>query len=135
MLFEFHDNLVLEYRGRWFLWEPAWESFRPIDSVQWDGTSFQFNDTAYCSDPTSELYGYGTPQMKELCDLLYDKHDLKPAKVDTLPTKDLEWFYDRRIAMTPCVPRNKASWKRLVQNKPRTCRKMPRGKKFTRRAL
>lgn len=135
MLFEFRDSLLLEYKGWWFLWESAWESFRPIDGVRWDGSRFQVDDNAYCSDPSDEFYGYGTAQMKELCELLNDNRERIPNSVETLPMKDLEWFYDRRVSMTTCAPRDKISWKRLVHNKPRTCRKMPRGKKFTRRAL
>ena len=135
MLFEFRDTLILEYKGWWFIWESAWESFRPIDGVRWDGSRFEVDDKAYCSDPTEELYGYGTDQMKELCALLNDKHEARPHRVDMLPTKDFEWLYDRRVAMTVCAPRDKVSWKRMVQNRPRTCRKMPRGKKFTRRSL
>jgi hypothetical protein len=134
-LYEFRDNLLLEYRGWWFLWEPAWESFRPVDNIQWDGVKFQVDDHLYCSDPTNELYGYGTQQMKDLCELLKDNHDKTPLKVSTLPLKELDWFRDRRVALTECAPRDLVSWKRMTQNKPRTCRKIPRGKKFTRRSL
>jgi len=132
-LFEFRDNVFLEHKGWWFLWEPAWESFRPVDGVQWDGSTFSINDQAYCSDPTDPLYGYGSAQMKQLCDLLKDKRDAEPVPTAVLPIGNLEWFRDRRVALTPCAPRDPKSWKRMVQKKPRTCRKAPRGNKFTKR--
>ena len=132
MLYEFRDTVFLHYRSWWFLWEPAWEGFRPIEGISWDGTAFRIHDEKFCSDPTDEQYGYGCAQMKELCDLLADKHDETPVKVSTLPIGS-EWFRDRVVALTPCARRDVKSWKRMVLNKPRTCRNAPRGKKRTRR--
>ena len=135
MLYEFRDNTFLEHKGWWFLWEPSWEGFRPIDSVRWDGARFAIDDQSYCSDPTDELYGYGSKQMRELCELLKNKHNDNPTIVDALTIGPLEWFRDRRVPINPCAPRTILSWKRMTQNKPRTCRKAPRGNKFTRRIL
>jgi hypothetical protein len=33
MLYDFNDRLVLDHRGLWFLWETAWDAFRPITTV------------------------------------------------------------------------------------------------------
>lgn len=132
MLYEFHDKTFLEYRNYWFVWESAWESFRPIQAVSWDGQTFQIQDDLYCSDPTSELYGYGIRQMVQLCELLKDKYNETPIKVSSLPIGS-EWFRDRYVSLTPCASRDIQSWKRMVQNKGRTCRRQPRGKKLTRR--
>lgn len=130
MLYEFRDKQFLQYKKWWFVWEPAWEGFRPIDGIQWDGTSFVLQESAYCSDPMSPFYGYGSPQMRQLCGLL--PKESTPCVVSTLPIGN-EWLFDRFVALTPCAPRDKSSWKRMVQNKGRTCRKAPRGKKCTRR--
>lgn len=132
MLYEFQDKLFLEHKRFWFVWEPAWEQFRPIENVVWNGTSFDIQDKTYCADPTHTLYGYGSPQMRELCELLQDKAKDVPFKVTTLPIGQ-EWFRDRFVAFSPCAPRDVRSWKRMVQHKPRTCRKCPRGKRLTRR--
>jgi hypothetical protein len=132
MLYEFRDKVFLEYKQYWFVWEPAWESFRPIRGVAWDGKAFQVEDSVFCADPTSELYGYGSSQMNQLCELLKDKFNGTPVKVSTLPIGN-EWFRDRFVTLSPCAPRDIHAWKRMVQNKPRTCRKAPRGKKLTRR--
>lgn len=131
MLYEFRDKLFFEYKQWWFVWEPAWEGFRPIESVRWDGTSFQIQDDMFCSDPTDPLYGYGSTQMRELCSLLNDRKR-EAVKVSTLPI-GTEWFRDRFVEFTPCASRDAQSWKRMVQNHGRTCRKAPRGKKLTRR--
>lgn len=132
-LFEFRDNTFLDYKGYWFVWEPAWDAFRPIQNVVWDGSTFRIVDNQFCSDPTDPLYGYGSESMMKLCELLRDRHSLSATPVDSLPIGQREWFRDRFVAMDTCAPRTAASWKKLVQGKGRTCRKAPRGKKFTRR--
>ena len=131
MLYEFRDKTFLEYKQWWFVWEPAWEGFRPIQGVKWDGQTFQMDDAYFCSDPTDPLYGYGSSQMREFCELLNERNK-DPVKVSALPI-GTEWFRDRFVDFTPCAPRDVQSWKRMVQNHPRTCRKAPRGKKLTRR--
>jgi hypothetical protein len=133
-LYEFHDKVFLDYKGHWFVWESAWDQFRPIESIVWTGTNFHIHDEAYCSDPTDSLYGYGSDSMRELCTLLHGFHEGTPVKVTTLPM-GTEWFRDRFVSLSPCAPRDASSWKRMVQGKGRTCRKAPRGKKFTRRSL
>ena len=134
MLYDFRDRLILEYKGWWFVWEEAWDSFRPVDAIQWDGTRFLLDDRAYCNDPSDPLYGYGSQNMKDFCRLLGQrKTEYEPLETVTLEHGPLEWFFDRRVALTPCAPRDHASWKRMVQNKPRTCRKAPKGTRHTRR--
>lgn len=136
MLYEFRDRVVLEYKKWWFVWEEAWEAFRPVNNIAWDGHAFVFDDREYCSDPTDPLYGYGSQTMKDLCTLLADqKLEELPEEMDTLETHDMEWFFDRRVAVTPCAPRDQKSWRRMVQNDARTCRKAPKGKRFTRRCI
>lgn len=135
MLYDFRDRLILEYKGWWFVWEEAWDSFRPVDAIRWDGSRFVLDDRTYCKDPTDPLYGYGSQNMKDFCHLLGERRtEQDPVETITLEHGPLEWFFDRRIALTPCAPRDHGSWKRMVQNKYRTCRKAPKGTKYTRRA-
>jgi hypothetical protein len=134
MLYEFRDRLVLEHKRWWFVWEEAWDCFRPIDGIRWDGVAFVFDDREYCTDPSDPLYGYRTQTMKDLCDLLGETRlEELPKEVDALDTGNTEWFFDRRASLTTCAPRNHESWKRMVQGRGRTCRKAPRGEKDTRR--
>ena len=137
MLYEFNDQLILEHMGWWFLWETAWDSFRPIDDVQWTGERFVYDDRAYCSTPTDSLYGYGSADMKDLCEMLaYRRHET-PEPVDCLRIGSREWFMDRPLSLTPCAPRDRASWKRMAKTIHRTCRVIrpapSRGRTFTRR--
>ena len=134
-LIQCQDNLFLSYGKHWFYWEPAWEGFRPIDAVLWDGERFVMDDRQYCKDPSDELYGYGTKQMKEVCDLLKTKRDSKPLRVETPAIGPVEWFRDRQVAFHPCAPRDKESWKRMCRGRVHTCRRPPLRNKFTRRNL
>jgi hypothetical protein len=138
MLYDFNDHLILYHRGLWFLWETAWDSFRPIDDIQWSGERFVIRDRTYCSDLSDPLYGYGSEAMKDLCELLGDRrHDL-PESVTCLPIGTREWFMDRPVSITPCAPRDRASWKRMAGSHPRTLRRLrpakPCGRTFTRRS-
>ena len=132
---QFQDKTFLQYKKYWFVWESAWDSFRPIDGLVWNGKTFTIDDSSYCGNPLDELYGFGTEQMKQVCELLHEKYTSNPKHVTGLNIGNSEWFYDRFVTMTAHAPRDRQSWKRMVQGKHRTCRHAPRGKKLTRRNL
>jgi len=132
---QFQDKTFLQYKQHWFVWESAWDSFRPIDGIRWTGHSFVIDDSSYCKDPLDASYGYGSEQMKQACELLHDRYTQDAKRVSNLNTGNSEWFYDRFVTLTAHASRDKNSWKRMVQGKHRTCRHAPRGKKLTRRNL
>lgn len=134
-LFKFQDYTYLEYKKNWFLWESAWEKFRPIKGIQWNGTSFVVDDTDFCANPFDDLYGYGSLQMKQICDVFTEKYASQISKANIVlspETGKLEWFYDRRACLTPCCPRTKDAWKRMVKRKYKTLRRGA-ADRFTRR--
>ena len=121
------DTVLLEFKTVWFLWEPAWESFRPITSLAWDGQALVLDDRAYCSDPLDPEYGYGDATMHELCTILSQMYPPKTARDGCLPAVGpKEWFFDRFLSLTRCAPRDKASWKRFHKGRYRTPRKAPK---------
>lgn len=130
----FQDKIYLQYKQNWFLWEPAWDCFRPLDALVWNGTSFEEKSVS-CQDPLDIYYGYGSEQMKQVCELLRDKYnpnERSVPRVKSIPIGN-EWFYDRFVEFSPCASRDKQSWKRMTRGKHNTCRHAPRGKKLTRR--
>lgn len=136
-MYSIHGVVVCSVKNQWFVWEPAWESFRPIESIAWDGTAYVTNDRAYCSDPLDPLYGYGTPEMKKVCEALTSaqKNNVSNATVvSNLAVGPSEWMFDRMVALTPCAPRDRESWKRMTRGRTRTLRAGPRNK-LTRRTL
>jgi len=114
MIHRFHDRAYLHVASRWFVWEPAWSLFRPVDGLAWDGTKFVLDDGAYCADITDRQYGFGSEEMYQMCSKLSEVWadkvpDAPVAKVLTIGKA--EWFFDRPMVITPCAPRTKESWK------------------------
>jgi hypothetical protein len=114
MIHRFHDRAYLHVASRWFVWEPAWSLFRPVDALAWDGTKFVLDDAAYCADITDRQYGFGSEEMYQLCSKLSEAWadkvpDAPVAKVLTIGKA--EWFFDRPMSLTPCAPRTKESWR------------------------
>lgn len=135
-LFQFQDLVLLQYKTLWFLWEPAWETFRPIDGLRWNGTAFVLDDKKYTAEILSETYGFGSPIMRKLCEELATKFGSNISKAQRVATPQVgetEWFRDRFVSFTPCAPKDKASWKRMCRGKHRTLRSPPKGKRITRR--
>lgn len=127
-LIKFQDSVYLEHKRRWFVWESAWDMFRPVTSVSWNGNRFVTDDAAYISDITNSLYGFGTSEMKELCKALtqvYGHRVSDAVGIQTPAIGKTEWFYDRFVSLTPCAPRDRVSWKRMVRGRNRTLRKGP----------
>ena len=136
-LYKYQNLHLLDYKSNWFLWEPAWRGFRPITSLSWTGTGFFLDDKQYCSDPSNELYGYGSEQMKQICTLLTQKFQpglSNASEIKTPAVGSTEWFHDRFVSFTPCAPKDISSWKRLTKGRHDTLRRAPRNK-LTRRVL
>lgn len=135
-MFRFQGRVFLK-RGVWFVWEPAWDLFRPIDAFSWNG-KYAIDDLSYTKDPFSELFGFGTPEMKTLSEKLTEEY---LAGIEDAPViKEAcigvpVWARDRWVVMaTEHIP----LWRShltTIQSRARTCRRHPRGKKFTKRKL
>ena len=136
-LHKYQNLTLLDYKSNWFLWEAAWHGFRPITAIAWDGTKFFLDDRMYCADPSDPLYGYGSVQMKQICDLLTQKYESSLGSANPMKSPavgPVEWFHDRFISFTPCAPKDTSSWKRLSKGRHNTLRTAPRNK-LTRRVL
>jgi len=136
-LYKYQNLTLLDYKSNWFLWESSWRGFRPITAIAWDGTKFFLDDRAYCSDPSNPLYGYGSVQMKQVCDLLSRTYESKLDGAHVMKTPAIgrtEWFHDRMVSFTPCADKDMASWKRLAKGRHDTLRRALRNK-LTRRVL
>ena len=121
------ETVYLDVKSSWFIWESAWDSYRPVTSVAWDGTRVVTDDRAYCADPTDPLYGYGSVKMQELCTLLTKTYPPSLARPSSLPAiGPPEWLYDRFLCLTPCAPRDRASWKRFHKGRYRSPRAAPK---------
>ena len=126
---EFQNHIFIKQHQQGFIWESAWDSFRPIKSFAWNGTRYEIDDQSYCQNPLDPNYGYGSPDMKAYC----KKLGLPTQLVQGIPSiGQTEWWFDRDIVLTPCCPRDKSSWRRMHGGQYRTLRHLTRNK-FTRR--
>jgi len=128
-LVQFQDLVILNYKTLWFLWEPAWETFRPIDAIRWNGVAFVVDDRKYTSDVLSEDYGFGSPTMRKVCEGLTEKFQSRISSAPRVQTPEVgptEWFRDRFVSFTPCALKDKSSWRKMCRGKHRTLRHAPK---------
>ena len=134
-VYRFRDTTFLHYKKYWFVWESAWDGYRPVDALRWNGRTYEVVDIAYTKDPLSINYGYGSAAMKKVCDLLTEKYPKEQAVlVSHLSFQTPEWFRDRLVTLSPCAPRDIVSWKKMVMSRRRTVRRGP-ANKFTHRNI
>lgn len=132
-LYEFREELYLKYKNNLFKLESSWDSFRPIDGLAWNGKKFVTLDSNYKKDILSPLYGFGSCEMKTLCQTLTETIDYEhppsisdPVSFWKWTGQTCEWWRDRPIVFeSKCVSRSPADWKRYLtylQTKPKTLR-------------
>ena len=123
-LVEFRERIYGKYNNQLFIFETAWDCFRPIVSIGWNGKDFGVDDKIYKQDLFSPYYGYGTIDMRQVCKHLIRITELGTAKKLTDPITlwkwsgqtNASWWNDRPVVfLNSCVDRSRDSWKRYVQ--------------------
>lgn len=113
-----NDRLYGKLSSHRFVWEESWDNFRPIAGVGWNGNRWIEIELSK-SNLLDPLYGYGSAEMKALCNKLADTVELESAKpigswlefwkwFEQTP----EWWRDRSIVFShSCVSRDVKAWK------------------------
>ena len=141
----FQDRIYARSQKGLLLWEPSWETFRPVEAVVWNPIHTQLEPYfgIYTHDIFDMNYGYGTPELHEFCIEFTDDnaHDIDNAE-DITDTDifwrwsgtTLRWVNDRALAVHPCAgdPERKKYLARF-NLKPKTCKHPPRNLKGTRK--
>ena len=121
-----------------FVWEAAWDSFRPIESIGWNGKEIIGVDTKYKQDIFDPYYGYGSLEMKQLCRRLTDITELDVPESGNISWLKGEFWRDRNCSFAfECSSRSIESWKKYIgymNSRAKTLRKIP-GNRITRRKL
>lgn len=137
-LITFHEKIYGKYQSKLFLFEPTWDSFRPIIGVGWDG--YQFSNIYTKQNLFSEWYGYESPEEKKLCRKLIEETELANAKEIKDPIQfwrwygetNVKWWRDRPcVFASQCVSRDNKSWKKYLsylESKAKTLRQPFRGR-------
>jgi hypothetical protein len=139
---QFHTRIYGKLHQSLYVFEPTWDSFRPIKKVGWDGSRFS-PDTPYHSNPFSPFYGFESPEEKTLCRALTEVTELSGREIIE-PVEfwrwagmtDASWFRDRPcVFLTACSPRNWHDYLKYLGKKARTLRRRIPGGRVTRRLV
>jgi len=127
------------------VWEPSWETFRPVEKVVWNPVNNQVEEYygAYIHDIFDVQYGFGSEAIHDMCVEFTDEalpHMKAADEIDTIQEfwrwcgTQLAWNGDRPMAAHPCCvdPSRKAFLDRYAL-RARTFKRAPRSLKATRK--
>lgn len=138
----FHTRTYGKLNQTLFVFEPTWDSFRPIKKVGWDGKKFS-TDELFKSNLFSPHYGFESVEQKEMCRKLTEETELGCLEI-TDPTEfwkwagltDAAWFRDRPcIFLTECSPRNWHEYLKYTGSRAKTLRRRIPSGRVTRRLI
>ena len=120
----FQDRIYGKYQNQLFVFEPSWDSFRPIEHVAWDGKKYVILDQKFKQDLFDQSYGYGSLEMKETCRKISQDTELDGIKEikDSIELwkwcgeKELKWWNDRPcLFASPCVKKDTQGWRTYLK--------------------
>jgi len=122
-LCKFRGTLYGKLKTHLFVWDSEWDTFRPIETIGWNGSEITYRDEKYKRDIFDPWYGFGSSDMKALCKKL--TYEDVPES-DTIPWVKGEWWRDRECSFTSdCISRSPVSWQKYIKytnSKSRTLR-------------
>jgi hypothetical protein len=143
MLASWNGRTFLKVKKQLFCWESHWNMYRPIESISWNGDPIWAD-----RDIFSSTFGFGSPEMKSLCETLTEKYStsedvLQLASIEALWAWSdyplAQWLLDRRIVCCSCETPTKVSWNAFLdthQLRRRTLKVHPlRNKVYTKHRL
>lgn len=134
MLIRCRGHVFARDGTQWFVWEPQWDSMRPIDGFGWNGTTYVLLDEAYTVDPFSPHFGFGSAEMEECAVALTDRviSDLDKAReVPHVLIGTPTWFRDHWVVLAPGASGH--GHREFLGQRARTARRAPRGQRSTKR--
>jgi hypothetical protein len=142
-LCQFHTRIYGKAKTQLYIFEPTWDSFRPIKKVGWDGKKYSVDDQEYKLNLFSQHYGFESPEQKVRCRELAETLELGNAREFLNPVDfwkwagmtEAVWFRDRPcVFLTECTPKDWRAYLSYLGSRPRTLRRPPQGR-VTRRLV
>jgi hypothetical protein len=137
----FRDSKYAKFNGYLFIYDGTWGSFRPITKVGWNGKQFVADDSEFKKDIFSPYYGFGSPEMKQLCLKITEETQSEININDPVVfwrwygDSSVKWFKDRpAVFVKTCSNLDWKTYLEYLGTKNRTLRHAPRGR-MTRRLL
>ena len=127
----FYNRIYGKYEKQLYVFEPLWDSFRPIERVGWNGKQFSIVDSKYKQDIFSRTYGFEGLEQKNLCKKLLDETELEHSVEIIDPVTFWKWcgeteaklFKDRPcVFANSCVEKDWKKYLKYLEVKPRTLR-------------
>ena len=126
------------------VWEPSWETFRPVISVVLNPLHNQYEPFygIYIHDIFDVHYGFQTEEIHDYCVEFTDKNLYDIENADDITIEDfwryaqtkLTWFQDRAIAVHPCAgPLDRKKYLARYSLRSKTFKRAPRNLKGTRK--
>ena len=120
---EFQGRIFGKLKGQLFVFDFSWDYVRPIEFVGWNGTKFEIVDKKFKQNLFDSYYGYGTREMKLLCNKLFNETEFESAKDIVDPAEfwkwcghRTQWWRDREcLFSSACVSPSIHAWKNLIQ--------------------
>ena len=138
----FYTRIYGKYSGQLFVFEPTWDSFRPVTKVGWDGKKFS-TDEPFKTNLFSPHYGFESPEQKTLCRQLAETTELDAREIKE-PVEfwkwagltDASWFRDRPcVFLTECTPKNWHDYVKYLGSRGKTLRRRIPSGRVTRRLI
>ena len=134
-LVRFQGEIYTKIRGNQLLvWDTAWQSFRPIESVVWNPSTRRVEPFygEFCMEIFDVDYGYG--DLREACDAMTESTDDIESAEEFSPdafwrwtNQPLTWIRDRGVTLHPChAAPSRKEYLRVMNARARTMKRAPR---------
>lgn len=139
---QFRTRIYGKHNQTLYVFEPTWDSFRPITKVGWDGKKFS-TDQRFKTNLFSPFYGFESPEQKVLCRQFAETTELNAREIQD-PVEfwkwagitDASWFRDRPcVFLTECSPKNWHEYVKYIGSRGRTLRRRIPSGRITRRLI
>jgi hypothetical protein len=139
---QFRTRIYGKLNQTLYVFEPTWDSFRPIKKVGWDGKKFS-TDEPFKTNLFSPFYGYESQEQKDMCHELTEATELDGREIKD-PVEfwkwagitDASWFRDRPcVFLTECVPKNWGDYVKYLGSRGKTLRRRIPSGRVTRRLI
>ena len=139
----FRARTYAKHSGQLYVFEPTWDSFRPISKIGWDGKRYAYTAPDHTQNLFSPHYGFASLEEKRVCADMAASVDMDTSVETTDPDdfmrwaglRGTEWFRDRPcVFLSPCSSRNWKEYLGYLNSRPRTLRRDPRGRLTRRRS-
>jgi hypothetical protein len=130
------------------VWEPSWDTFRPVKSVVWNPAHQQIEPYygVFIHDIFDIHYGYNTEELHNFCvdytdQNLYDIRNAEPiTNIQDFWRwcgSKLEWNRDQAVSLHPCSERNfdRTKFLERLGLRSKTYKRAPRNIKGTRKVI